>query len=166
MFFCSSCAYHYRNNLSSFETDSISIYDIQNLTSEASLTALLKNALGERISQSPGLKLAKVNDENSDRLVLTLKKLDNRTVARARLREKKSRDYEGDAYQSVLYRINASLSYELYQPSNKSKAFRKGTVKGQADLPRIHDREVALKTALKQLAIDLSENLLNELSER
>jgi hypothetical protein len=36
---------------------------------------------------------------------------------------------------------------------------------GQADLPKLHDREVALRSALRQLAIDLAAGLVVELSE-
>lgn len=94
-----------------------------------------------------------------------MKNLDNRSLARTKLRETDYRDYDGDAYQTVLYRISVKVEYEVYGSALQEKPLRSGSLTGQADLPKLHDREIALRTALRQLAIDLATQLVAELSE-
>ena len=160
-----SCAYHLGNPALHPEMKTLSIAEVLNQTPESSLTALFKNALAERIANEPGLRLASAASAEAAQLKLLIKALDNRSLARAKLRDDEDIDYEGDAYQTVLYRINAKVAYELYSPMSPGKLLRKGEVTGQADLPKLHDREVALRAALRQLAIDLARDLVVELSE-
>ncbi len=162
-----SCVYHLGNPALSAEMKRLSIAEILNQTQESSLTALFKNALAERIGNEPGLCLASGNSsDDAAQLYLHIKTLDNHSLARAKLRDKKETDYEGDAYQTVLYRVSAKVAYEVYSASTPEKLLRKGEVSGQADLPKLHDREIALRAALRQLAIDLAANLVVDLSEK
>lgn len=165
LFFC-SCAYHSGLPLTDRRLQSLSIGDIENLSGESSMTALLKNALAEGLAKEPGLRLAAGNNPQACTLHLSIKDLENRGLARAKLREKDERDYEGDAYQTVLYRIRANLDYEVYAPQPEQKLLYQGSVSGQADLPKMHDREVALKSAMRQLAMDLASAVIIELSEK
>lgn len=161
----SSCAYHLGNPALDPAMKTLVIAEVLNQTPESSLTALFKNALAERIANEPGLRLASTGAADAAQLKLLIKALDNRSLARAKLRDDEHIDYEGDAYQTVLYRISAKVAYEVYSPTTPGKLLRKGDVTGQADLPKLHDREVALRTALRQLASDLARELVVELSE-
>ncbi|MFA6929179.1 MAG: LPS assembly lipoprotein LptE [Lentisphaeria bacterium] len=165
IFFLNSCVYHLGNPAMHPELKNLAISEIDNLTSESALTALFKNALSERIANEPGLHLASPDSATAANLKLTMKNLDNRSLARSKLREKDYRDYDGDAYQAVLYRISIKVEYEVYSSTVQGKLLRSGEVTGQADLPKLHDREIALRTALRQLAIDLAAELVAELSE-
>ncbi len=161
----SSCAYHLGNPALDPEMKTLAIAEVLNQTPESSLTALFKNALSERIANEPGLRLAAVDSGEAAQLKLLIKNLDNRSLARAKLREEENVDYEGDAYQTVLYRISAKVIYKVYSPATPGKLLRSGEVTGKADLPKLHDREVAQRAALRQLAIDLAADLVVELSE-
>ncbi len=160
-----SCAYHLGNPVRNDEMKTLAIAEVLNQTPESSLTALFKNALAERIANEPGLRLASAKSGEAAQLKLLIKALDNSSLARAKLREEEDIDYEGDAYQTVLYRISARVSYEVFSPLTPGKLLRSGEVTGQADLPKLHDREVALRAALRQLAIDLARDLVVEISE-
>lgn len=161
----SSCAYHLGNPQLDPAMKTLAIAEVLNQTPESSLTALFKNALAERIANEPGLRLASINSDDAAQLKLRIKTLDNRSMARTKLREEEHVDYEGDAYQTVLYRISVKVAYEVYSAATPGKLLRSGEVAGQADLPKLHDREVALRSALRQLAIDLAADLVVELSE-
>ena len=160
-----SCAYHSGNPTLHPEMRTLAIAEVLNQTPESSLTALLKNALAERIANEPGLRLASANSDNAAQLKLRITALDNRSMARTKLRDDEHVDYEGDAYQTVLYRVSAKVIYEVYSADTPGKLLRSGELTGQADLPKLHDREVALRSALRQLAIDLAAGLVVELSE-
>ncbi|NMA42675.1 MAG: hypothetical protein GX946_04765 [Oligosphaeraceae bacterium] len=165
LFFC-SCAYHCGAPLADQRLQTLRIGDIDNLSSESSLTPLLKNALAERIAKEPGMRLVSGDNDQACVLQMRISDLDNRSLARAKLREKDERDYEGDAYQTVLYRIQTRVEYGIYTPEPEQKLLYFGAVNGQADLPKMHDREVALQSAMRQLAIDLANALTLEISEK
>lgn len=160
-----SCIYHAGNPLRDAELQKLTISEITNLTAESSLTPLFKNALLERIANEPGLQLATGSSDQAGELRLTIRNLDNRSLARAKLREEEDVDYDGDAYQTVLYRIRVNVEYEVHSLSSPGKVLCSGRVSGQADLAKLHDREIALRTALRQLAMDLAAALVSELTE-
>ncbi len=163
--FLSSCAYHFSNASLPSELRHLAVEEIVNLTAEASLSGLLRSALQERIANEPGLTLAKGRKQKDAKIIVRLDNLHNSSVARARLRDARERDNAGDAYQTVLYRITLTANYQLYVPTTPDTPHLTGKVTTAADLPKIHDREVALRVALRQAAIDLASKIIAEVTE-
>lgn len=160
-----SCAYQFSNATLPPESRHLAVEEITNLTSEAELSVLLRNALQERIANEPGLSLARGRKNQDARLFVRLKNIHNSSVARARLREERARDEDADAYQTVLYRITLTANYQLYSPAAPSQPCLTGDLSTTADLPKMHDREVALRAALRQAAIDLAGKIVSEITE-
>lgn len=160
-----SCAYHFSNACLPAELRHLAVEEVANHTPEAALAGMLRSALQERIANEPGLSLARGRKNKDARLFVRLKNLQNSSVARSLLRDERNRDEDGDAYQTVLYRITLTADYQLYSPADPSQPRLEGDLSVTADLPKVHDREVALRAALRQAAIDLAGKIVSEITE-
>lgn len=160
-----SCAYHFSNTSLPAEARYLAVEEITNLTSEAELSGLVRNALQERIANEPGLSLAQGSKNHNASLFVRLKNINNSSVARARLRDERDRDKDADAYQTVLYRITLTANYQLYSSADPEQPCLTGDLSATADLPKMHDREVALRSALRQAAIDLAGKIVSAITE-
>ena len=135
---------------------SVHVADIENRTEEATLAATLRQCLAEQLGSGVGTTSAHRAHGYALHAIIT--KITNRSMARAEIREKKSRDDDSDAYQTVLYGLEITVQYELVPRKPELKPIT-GTVVGRASLPRMHDRNVALQNALKQASLDASRQL-------
>ena len=135
----------------------VRVAEIENRTEEAGLTAMLRQCLAEQFGTRPG------NSSKAPHYILSAKieKITNRSMARAEIREKKSRDDDSDAYQTVLYGLELTVRYQLDKGEGEASGNGSiaGTVIGKASLPRMHDRNVALQDALKQAAFDVAKQI-------
>ena len=151
--FCASC-YHLVDT--SGKLSRIYVDDVQNATMEPQLGNMMRIAMTELLSHS--------GRRSKDRLPLDLKVvgMENNNVARAEIREKRSRDNDSDAYQTVLYRITITVQYTLELPEGKTLA---GTVTGIGDLPKMHDRNVPLQHAIRLAANDAAKKIVDALND-
>jgi hypothetical protein len=157
-------AYHFAGTTLPESQRKIALNEFINATSEARLTPLLKNALSEKLENTPSIDV--VSEEHAGLLVaLKLESLDQRSTARAQMRDTADRKDDGDAYQSVLFRIELKVSY-IARSTDNSGAEYKGVVTATADVPMMPDHETALQTALRQVAIDAALKLASAITER
>ena len=119
---------------------SVYVEEIENRTEEATLAATLRGCLAEQLGSGVGTTPS--HRECAYALHAKITKITNRSMARAEIREKKSRDDDSDAYQTVLYGLEITVQYEL-EPRNQGQKTLNGTIVGRASLPRMHDRNVA-----------------------
>lgn len=161
----SACTYRLSNSCLPAEFRLLTVEEVDNQTSEAALAAMLRSALQERIANEPGINLARGRKKQEARICVRLKNLHNSSVARARLRDERDRDDDSDAYQTVLYRITLAAEYQLYVPAEPEKPRLSGNLSATADLPKIHDREIALRSALQQATLDLAGKIVNAVTE-
>ena len=135
---------------------SVYVAEIENRTEEATLGATLRSCLAEQLGSGVGTTPS--YRDCAYTLNATITRITNRSMARAEIREKKSRDDDSDAYQTVLYGLEIIVQYEL-EPQSKAQKPLNGTIVGRASLPRMHDRNVALQNALKQASLDASRQI-------
>ena len=79
------------------------------------------------------------------------------------LQRKKARDKDGDAYQTVLHKLTIKVEYSVRDSSGK--VVLKGKVAGQASVPLMHDREVALLSARKLAVKDAARQIADALAD-
>ena len=138
----------------------VQIGDIINRTSEPSLGGLMSQCLANEICSRPSLKAA-----NAARFTVDVRivGMGNSSQARSEVRIKKARDKNSDAYQTVLHRLTVKVEYSVIDESGK--ALFKSKVTGQASVPLMHDREVALRTARRQAVLDAARQIADALAD-
>ncbi len=136
----------------------IALEEITNLSQEDALDPLLRDALAERITQTPGLRLA-AGQEPELRLTVKILPLDQEKAARAKTRTRIASHDDSDSYQTVLYRLNMTCQYTV-TPADSSLPARSGTVDVSADVPLLQDLALAQKGALPQLARTAAREIL------
>ncbi len=154
-FLCPSCRYHLGQALTA---RSCCLTAIRNDSTEAALTPLLRQAFQTEASRRPGLRLAA---EDAAEVVVELKVtgLSSRTIARSEIRDDGDKD---EAYQSVLHRLTLTLEATAWR-SGEDAPFLTTTLQGQADMPRLPDREMTLRPAMRLAANDAIRQLFVEL---
>jgi len=139
---------------------------VANETTEAILGTLTRQALQERFSQTPGLRLAASDGTDAGlKVEVTLVALEQRNLARARTREKKARRDDGDAYQTVLYRLDLHAKWRAIPAQGDEAAIRKGEIVATADMPLTADKETAQRSALRQVARDLAVRIADAIAD-
>jgi len=138
----------------------VQIGDIINRSTEPSLGGLLSKSLAEEIDVRPGLRTTDAAKYTVDARIIGI---GNSSQARAEVRIKNARDKDSDAYQTVLHRITVKIEYSV--TNEDGKEVHKGIVTGQASVPLMHDREVALKTARQQAVMDAAKQIANALAD-
>ena len=135
----------------------VQITEIENITEEAGVAATFRKCLAEQLGTRPGIR----RDAPQYTLSAKILQITNKSQARAEIRDKKSRNDDGDAYQTVLYEVDLTVQYQFGKETQgeADTAPVTGTVVGKASLPRMHDRNVALQTALRQAAHDAARQI-------
>ena len=132
---------------------------IHNGTAEPLLGGMIHSAVNEQLGTRAYPKYVPKMDLPLD---LDIIAMENSSLARAEVRDKKTRDDDSDAYQTVLYRITVKVGYTLKTPSGK---VLKGEVTGIGDLPKMHDRNVPLQYALKLAASDAARKIVDRIAD-
>lgn len=153
--FCQSCVYHLgsENGLLS----KVYVEDVLNKTEEPELGGMLHSAVAELLGTAPTARSRKECG-----LALEVLSLENRGWARAEIRDKRVRDDDSDAYQTVLYRIRIKVRYSVKDHSGK---LHQGIVEGLGNLPKMHDRNIPLQYALKLAADDAAKKIVDAISD-
>lgn len=134
---------------------------VSNMTEEPELDGLVSGMLRECIASKPWLTEKDGPEYSLDVNVVSIRSI---SQARAEMRDKKTRNKDEDAYQTVLHRIDVKLTYEVYGEAADAPVY-KGKVTGTASLPLMHDRQVALKNAMKQAVRDAVGKIILELED-
>ena len=138
----------------------VTVGDITNRTAEPSLGGLLSQGLAEEFGTRPGLHAKDAAEYEVDARIVGI---GNASQARAEVRVKKARDKDGDAYQTVLHKLTIKVEYSVRDSSGK--VVLKGKVAGQASVPLMHDREVALLSARKLAVKDAARQIADALAD-
>ena len=140
----------------------IAIGQILNATSEPRLDPLVRNALAARLENTPSIDVVSIDNAG---LVVELKieSLEQRSLARALMRDTADRKDDGDAYQTVLFRLTAKISHTIILYPGMEEIH--GTVTANADVPMMPDHDLPLQAALRQLAADAAEKLAAAITE-
>jgi len=162
-FLSTSCQYHLGRRQSSSR---LYLDEIQNSSSEACLTALLRDDFQTEVSRQPGLVL-NASEEGADySFDLTIVDINTSRLASSELRNSRDRDNDSDGYQAVLHRLKLTVkavvtknSREQGQPPETLEY----TIIGQGDMPRMPDREMSLQPAMQQATQDVVYHLLQNL---
>lgn len=145
------------------EERSIALAELVNLTGEARLTPLVKNSLAQALEKTPGIST--VSTENAGLLLhLRLTRLSQSSAARALIRDAADRQDDGDAYQSVLFRLTLCIEYTATSTA-PGRPERHGTVNAAAEVPMMPDHEQSFAAALRQLARDAAGKLTAAITE-
>lgn len=157
-----SCQYHAGSPLA-HSYKSISISDVSNISREASLTYLVKNAVTDQLLQEPGLAVA---SEDESELGLEICVLNTETVSsgRARNQDKRLIDKHQSTYITVMYRMTVTLEYTLVDMRNDNKPLMKGTVQGEGFMPLMPDLASARPAAMRAAAANAAEKLVSAIS--
>lgn len=134
-----------------------SVGKVTNLTDEGELGGLMRRQLQEQFGTVPGIE--KNARETWLELEVTVRQINNHGLVSTKVRDRKSRDEKGAAYQTVLFRIGLVVEYKLIDLSEDSKVVLSGTVVGQADQPLISDMNITRKQAYLQAANDASRKI-------
>ena len=138
------------------QISSIAVGGFENTTRHPGLSAILRSKLSENLMRDGSVSLAELSDADS---VVTgrISSVDLTPVASVRGASTLVRDSNQDQYQSAIYRVNVTVSYELRVPGYKTPLVSTQTVQGTADFSRLPDmrisREEALQTALNDAAV-------------
>ena len=136
--------------------------DIDNQTQEAMVGRQLTAALRERFSVDPATTLAKDKGEPYN-VTAVITKIDNLSIARAEIRDNRSRDDDSKAYQTVLYRVALYADLTFTRQGDEKPTLKRSYV-GYGDLPQMHDREVPLRHACQQAASSVAAQALDDLA--
>ena len=144
----------------------ISVGTIENQTEEPAAAACLNQSLREQLGIRPGLRNS--SEEHSEYLLnAKVTNFKSQSIARAEIRNRNDRDHKEDAYQSVLHRIEMTVTYTVSKTAdNGREAFFSGKVIGRGDVPRIHDRNLTLQEAIRQAANDAARQITDALADQ
>ena len=138
----------------------VEIGGIVNHTAEPSLGGLMNKSLAEELNVRPALKAADAAKYTVD---VKIAGFGNSSQARAEVRLKSARDKDSDAYQTVLHKLTVTAEYAVTDESGRT--LLKGKKTGQASVPLMHDREVALRTARQQAVMDAAKQIVDALAD-
>ncbi|MBO7742508.1 MAG: hypothetical protein J6S21_08145 [Victivallales bacterium] len=134
--------------------------EIENLTQENRLTALVKSSVDRRLDGVPGIDVVNCQEKAGLTVTVKLNNLDQSRLASAKTREQNDRSTDGDAYQSVLFRQTLKATWTA---TAKDGTARTGEVEAVADVPRMNNAELGQGNALKELARDLAHKVAEAL---
>lgn len=159
-----SC-YHW-GALDNKQGQAIAIDSVRNDTNEGALAATMRQKLQEHLSNQPGFANCSQTDKSDFFVKVRLVDIRNLGVARSEVRDKKAREDDGNAYQTVLYRIELKTTYELYRSNAPDKPILSRDITGMADLPRMHDRNIPLQAACRQAADDAARKIVADILDQ
>ena len=141
---------------------------LTNKTHEPSLARQFDMAFKEQVSVTPGVHGRAAKNDIHYNLDIELVSVRNLSIARAEVRDKKSRDDKNQAYQTVLNRVELTVkvkAYNLDQPVHPDDPTYEHTFIGQGDIPRMHDREIPLQAAYRQATDDAARQIIAAIAE-
>lgn len=143
---------------------SLAVGTFANETRESSATATFRGKLAEALSKEPGFGLAQpeVADAVIQGRVVTVSQ---RQLARAKLRDEDDVKHEADAYQTVLYRMEVTVEYEVLIPGSAKPFIEKRQVTGEADLGNWPDHQVMRANALGLALADAATQIVAAVTE-
>ncbi len=143
---------------------SLAVGTFANETAESAATAALRGRLAEKISTEPGLRLAQ--PDTADAIVEgRIVKVTQKQLARAELRREPDREDDSDAYQTVLYRMDVTVEFQVRIPGYERPFVRRGEVVGQADMGRWPDQQVYRANALNLALADAASQIVAAVTE-
>lgn len=137
--------------------------EVSNKTREPTVTREVTAALKEHFDTSTGMTLKSRNAEAYD-IRVVVDSLENRSIARSKLRDKISRDAKSDAYQTVLFRITLTAHVTVTPTQAEAAPVIDRVYTAYADLPKMHDRELPLQHAIEQAGNSLAEQIVNDIA--
>ena len=141
---------------------------LTNKTHEPALARQFDMAFKEQVSVTPGVHGKTTQNAVHYNVDIELTSIRNLSIARAKVRDKKSRDDKNQAYQTVLNRVELTVkvkAYNLDQPVHPDNPAYEHTFIGQGDIPRMHDREVPLQAAYRQATDDAARQIIAAIAE-
>ena len=141
---------------------------LTNKTHEPALARQFDMAFKEQVSVTPGVHGKTAKNAVHYNVDIELTSIRNLSIARAEVRDKKSRDDKNQAYQTVLNRVELTVkvkAYNLDQPVHPDNPAYEHTFIGQGDIPRMHDREVPLQAAYRQATDDAARQIIAAIAE-
>ncbi len=138
----------------------VQLGDVENRTAEGALAGIMAQAVSEQLSSRPGLA---GKDMPGHSLDIDILEIGSSSKARARMRDRKARSDKSDAYQTVLYNLELTVGYRLFD--EEGNCVLEGRVSGLASMPGMHDSDVAMKNALRQAAWDAARKILARVSD-
>ncbi len=145
---------------------SIAVASVDNETTEGALAATMRQKLQEHFANQPGVSCDNRAEKSDYVLKVRLLSISNAGIARSELRDKRVREDDANAYQTVLYRIELKAAYELFFSADLEKPVLSREVVGSADLPRMHDRDIPLQAACRQAADDAARKIVADIFDQ
>lgn len=143
---------------------SLAVGTFSNDTRESSAAAALRGSLAEAISTEPGISLAQ--PDVADAIVEgRVVKLNQRQLARAKVRDERDSKDDSDAYQTVLYRLDVTVEYQVRIPGHTKPFIEVRQVVGQADMGNWPDPQVFRANALGRALGDAATQIVAGITE-
>jgi len=143
---------------------SLAVGTFANDTRESSATAALRGRIAEKVSTEPGLQLAE--PDQADAIVEgRILKITQKQLARAKVRKERDREDDSDAYQTVLYRMDVTVEYQVRIPGYDKPFVQRREVVGQADMGRWPDQQVYRANALGLALADAAGQIVASVTE-
>lgn len=136
---------------------------INNTTTEPLVGPMMRSSVRELFCTDPATTLQDKDGKAAYDIAIKVKEIKNISLARAKVRDRKSRDDEEDAYQTVLFRITLVADVTITKKGDKKPILQR-TYHGHGDLPQMHDRQVTLKNACKQATNHLARQFVDDLT--
>jgi len=143
---------------------SLAVGTFANDTREASAVGALRGGLAEAVSTEPGLRLAQ--PDAADAIIEgRVVKVSQRQHARAKVRDEHDSDSDSDSYQTVLYRMEVTVEYQVRIPGYEKPFLEKRQVVGQADMGNWPDQEVYRANTLTRALTDAAGQIVATITE-
>ncbi|MBN2449746.1 MAG: hypothetical protein JXR77_05115 [Lentisphaeria bacterium] len=157
------CAYRWGSVMHP-QIRSLAVGSFDNETRDAAATALLRDSLSEAISTQAGLMLAQpaAADAIVEGRILNLRQ---EPLARAKVRDERTARDDSDEYQTVLYRLQASVEFRVRIPGREQPFIETRRVTGQADLGNWPDQNVFQADALDRALDDAARQIVAIVTE-
>ena len=137
--------------------------EVINKTHEPIVAREVTAAVKEHFDTSTGTTL-KSNAADAYDVRIVVDNLENKSIARSKLRDRVSRDDKSDAYQTVLFRITLTAHVTVTPVQAGAAPIIDRIYTAYADLPKMHDREQPLQHAIEQSGNSLAEQIVNDIA--
>lgn len=146
------------------QIQSLAVGAFANESRESAAVASLRGSLAEMISTEPELRLAQ--PDQADAIVEgRVLRVDQRAHARAKTRDERDAEDDGDAYQTVLYRVEVTVEYSVRVPGYEKPLIAARRVTGVSDMGNWPDQQVFRASALSRALGDAATQIVAEVTE-
>ncbi len=146
------------------QIQSLAVGAFANESREAAAVASLRGSLAEMISTEPELRLAQ--PDQADAIIEgRIVSIDQRAHARAKTRDERDAEDDGDAYQTVLYRVEVTVEYSVRIPGYEKPLIAARRVTGRSDMGNWPDQQVFRASALNRALGDAATQVIAEITE-